>query len=167
VNYLKHRSEAPAIINCFILTVSDTRTSETDTSGRTMRDVLTKNGHSIVGYKLVPDDPVQIEDVIRKQIANSEVQVILTTGGTGITSRDSTFEIVDKLLTKKLDGFGELFRVLSFQEIGAAAMLSRATAGTANHTAIFVLPGSKPAVQLALTKLIVPELGHVVQQMNR
>ena len=118
MNYLKHRAAAPATINCFILTVSDTRTSETDTSGRTMRDVLIKNGHSVVGYKLVPDDPVQIEDVIRKQITNSEVQVILTTGGTGITSRDSTFEIVDKFLTKKLDGFGELFRVLSFQEIG-------------------------------------------------
>jgi molybdenum cofactor biosynthesis protein B len=132
-----------------------------------MQDTLTKNGHNIVGYELVPDDPVQIEDVIRKQIANSEVQVVLTTGGTGITSRDSTFEIVNKLLAKKLDGFGELFRVLSFQEIGAAAMLSRATAGTTNHTAIFVLPGSKPAVQLALTKLIVPELGHVVQQMNQ
>ena len=167
MNYLKHRAAAPATINCFILTVSDTRTSETDTSGRTMRDVLIKNGHSVVGYKLVPDDPVQIEDVMREQITNSEVQVILTTGGTGITSRDSTFEIVDKFLTKKLDGFGELFRALSFQEIGAAAMLSRATAGTANHTAIFVLPGSEPAVQLALTKLIVPELGHVVQQMNR
>jgi len=167
VNYLKHRAAAPATINCFILTVSDTRTSETDTSGRAMRDTLTKNGYNIVGYELVPDDPVQIEDVIRKQIANSEVQVVLTTGGTGITSRDSTFEIVNKLLAKKLDGFGELFRVLSFQEIGAAAMLSRATAGTTNHTAIFVLPGSEPAVQLALTKLIVPELGHVVQQMNQ
>ena len=167
MNYLKHRATAPATINCFILTVSDTRTSETDTSGHAMQDTLTKNGHNIVGYELVPDDPVQIEDVIRKQIANSEVQVVLTTGGTGITSRDSTFEIVNKLLAKKLDGFGELFRVLSFQEIGAAAMLSRATAGTTNHTAIFVLPGSKPAVQLALTKLIVPELGHVVQQMNQ
>ena len=104
---------------------------------------------------------------MRAQLADARTQVIITTGGTGITSRDGTYEAIDGLLEKRLDGFGELFRMLSFAEIGASAMMSRATAGTAARKAIFVLPGSPNAVKLAMTKLIIPELGHVAQQLNR
>jgi molybdenum cofactor biosynthesis protein B len=104
---------------------------------------------------------------VRERLGDARTQVIITTGGTGITSRDGTFEAIDGLLEKRLEGFGELFRMLSFAEIGAAAMMSRATAGTAQRKAIFVLPGSPNAVKLAMTKLILPELGHVAQQLNR
>lgn len=113
------------------------------------------------------DDPAQVTAAVRRQLTDPDTRVIITTGGTGITSRDGTYEAVDKLLDKRLDGFGELFRMLSFQEIQAAAMLTRATAGTIGRTAIFVLPGSEHAVRLAMTRLILPELGHVVQQLNR
>jgi molybdenum cofactor biosynthesis protein B len=121
----------------------------------------------VTGSEIVKDDPDRVLSCIRRQLADSATRVIITTGGTGITSRDGTFEAVDRLLEKRLDGFGELFRMLSFEEIRAAAMLSRATAGTVGRKAIFVLPGSEPAVRLAMTRLILPELGHIVQQLNR
>jgi molybdopterin adenylyltransferase len=162
----QHRAAAPRRARCFVLTVSDTRTAETDTSGRAIRELLTDAGHEIAGHEIVRDEPSQVSTVVREQIRDAAVQVVITTGGTGITSRDGTFEAIDGLLEKRLDGFGELFRMLSFQEIGAAAMLSRATAGTVQQKAVFVLPGSENAVRLALTKLILPELGHVLQQLS-
>ena len=162
-----HKAQAPASVGCFVLTVSDTRTIATDTSGRAIRDLLEGAGHQVVGATLVRDEPDQVTGVIRRQLADPSTRVIVTTGGTGITSRDGTFEAVDRLLEKRLTGFGELFRMLSFQEIGSAAMLSRAAAGTVGAKAIFVLPGSENAVRLAMTRLIVPELGHVVQQLNK
>ena len=167
MSHLQHQGSAPAVVRCFILTVSDTRTPDTDTSGRAIRDLLSAAGHEIAGHAIVRDEPDRVTAAVREQIARPDVQAIITTGGTGVTSRDGTFEAVDRLLEKRLDGFGELFRHLSFEEIGAAAMLSRATAGTAGRTAIFVLPGSEHAVRLALTRLIVPELGHVVSQVTR
>jgi len=167
VSHVEHKSRAPASVACYVLTVSDTRTPETDTSGRAIRDLLEEAGHTVAGYAIVRDEPAQVTATVRQQLDAGGARVILTTGGTGITSRDGTFEAIDGLLEKRLDGFGELFRMLSFQEIGSAAMMSRAAAGTAGRTAIFVLPGSPDAVRLAMTRLILPELGHVVQQLSR
>jgi molybdopterin adenylyltransferase len=162
----QHRAAAPRSARCFVLTVSDTRTADNDGSGRAIRDLLTGAGHQVTGSTIVRDEPTEVSAVVRQQIADERIQVVLTTGGTGITSRDGTFEAIDALLEKRLDGFGELFRMLSFQEIGAAAMLSRATAGTTRGKAVFVLPGSENAVRLAMTRLILPELGHVLQQLS-
>lgn len=163
----EHKARAPATARCFVLTVSDTRTPDTDSSGRTIRDLLVAAGHDVTGHTIVRDEPAQVAALVRAQLADPQVQVIIATGGTGISSRDGTYEAVDSLIEKRLDGFGELFRMLSFAEIGSAAMMSRATAGTASGKAIFVLPGSENAVRLAMTRLIVPELGHVMQQLSK
>jgi molybdopterin adenylyltransferase len=167
VSLATHRAQAPATVTCFVLTVSDTRRPDTDTSGRAIRDLLEAAGHRIAGHAIVRDEPAEVGARVREQIADPDTEVIITTGGTGITRRDGTYEAVSALLEKRLDGFGELFRMLSFEDIGPAAMMSRAMAGTAAGTAIFVLPGSEAAVRLAMTRLIVPELGHVVQQLRR
>jgi molybdenum cofactor biosynthesis protein B len=163
----EHRAAAPHRARCFVLTVSDTRTPDNDTSGRAIRELLAAAGHEIAGHAIVRDEPSEVSAIVRAQVANAAVQVVITTGGTGITSRDGTFEAIDGLLEKRLDGFGELFRMLSFEEIGAAAMLSRAIAGTIERKAVFVLPGSENAVRLALTRLIIPELGHILQQLSK
>lgn len=163
----EHKAQAPASVGCFVLTVSDTRTSGTDASGRAIRDLLEAAGHTITGSAIVKDDPELVIEQVRRHLADATTRVIITTGGTGITARDATYEAIDRLLQKRLDGFGELFRAISFQEIGAAAMLSRAVAGTAGRKAIFVLPGSENAVRLAMSRLILPELGHIVQQLDK
>jgi molybdopterin adenylyltransferase len=163
----QHRAAGPARVRCFVLTVSDTRTPNTDTSGLAIRDLLAAAGHEVVGQAIVRDEPDQVKTTIKEQLADERVQVVITTGGTGISTRDGTYEVIDKLFEKRLDGFGELFRMLSFQEIGAAAMMSRATAGTVQRKAIFVLPGSENAVRLATSRLIIPELPHVVQQLSK
>ena len=167
MSQVEHKAHAPASVSCYILTVSDSRTEETDTGGRLIRELLHNAGHTVSGHSIVKDDPHAVTLHVEGQLLASDTQVIITTGGTGITSRDGTFEAINGLLEKRLDGFGELFRMLSFQEIGPAAMMSRAIAGTASRKAIFVLPGAPNAVQLAMTRLILPELGHVVQQLNR
>jgi molybdenum cofactor biosynthesis protein B len=167
VSVQEHKSHAPASVGCFVLTVSDTRTEANDTGGQAIRQLLETSGHAVTGHAIVRDEPDEVTLIVRTELANGQSQVIITTGGTGITSRDGTFEAIDRLLEKRLPGFGELFRMISFEEIGAAAMLSRATAGSAARKAIFVLPGSPDAVRLAMTKLILPELGHVVQQLSR
>ena len=148
-----------------MLTISDSRTEADDVSGDWITSLLGTAGHIVHGRALVPDDPILVEKTIRENAGT--VDVVITTGGTGITSRDSTFEAIDRLLEKRLDGFGELFRVLSYEEIGSAAMLTRACAGTLGRTAIFSLPGSEHAVRLGMTKLILPEIGHVVRELNR
>jgi molybdenum cofactor biosynthesis protein B len=163
----EHKAEAPPAVRCYVLTVSDTRTVQSDTSGLAIRDLLVSAGHQVAGYGIVRDEPSQVSRAVREQLADTNVQVVITTGGTGITSRDGTFDAIDAMFDKRLDGFGELFRMLSFEEIGPAAMMSRAVAGTVNRKAIFVLPGSEHAVRLAMTRLIVPELGHVVQQLSK
>jgi molybdenum cofactor biosynthesis protein B len=167
VSQEEHKSHAPASVRCFVLTVSDTRTEATDTGGGAIRELLESAGHVVTGRAIVRDDPEAVTTAVTRQLSDARTQVIVTTGGTGITSRDGTFEAIDRLLEKRLTGFGELFRMLSFEQIGAAAMMSRATAGTAAGKAIFVLPGSPDAVRLAMTRLIIPELGHVVQQVSR
>jgi molybdenum cofactor biosynthesis protein B len=165
VSVATHRKEAPASVRCFVLTISDTRTVETDTSGAAIAEALTKAGHEVAGRRIVGDDPAAVRKIVRTE--SGDVGVIITTGGTGVTARDSTYEAITALLDKRLDGFGELFRMLSYQQIGAAAMLSRACAGSIGTTAIFALPGSEPAVRLAMEKLILPEIGHVVRELHR
>src|SRR5262245_24709095 len=140
---------------------------ETDTGGRAIVDLLEAAGHKVVGRALVRDDPEMVRSTIERQLANPEVRVIITTGGTGITSRDSTYEAVAALLDKRLDGFGELFRMLSFEQVGAAAMLSRACAGLVAGRIVVALPGSEAAVRLALERLLIPELGHLVREASR
>jgi len=167
VSHVEHKAQAPASISCYILTVSDTRTPDTDSGGDAIRDLLEQAGHTITGRDIVRDEPRDVSARVSERLGDARTQIIITTGGTGITSRDGTYEAVNQLLDKRLDGFGELFRMLSFQEIGAAAMMSRATAGTARGKAVFELPGSPNAVRLAMTRLIIPELGHVVQQLAK
>ena len=161
----EHRQDAPASVRCFVLTISDSRTEETDTSGNAITEMLESAGHQVVGRRIVRDDPPAVRGAVKGQVTNAEV--IITSGGTGITTRDGTYEAIFALLDKSLDGFGEIFRMLSYHEIGPAAMLSRACAGTLGRCAVFSLPGSEHAVRLAMTKLIVPEIGHVVRELNR
>ena len=160
-----HRKTAVAGVRCAVLTISDTRAPETDVSGRTIVELLEAAGHVVAKRQILRDDPKDVHDAVLGQVGG--VDAIITTGGTGITSRDSTYEAIAELVEKRLDGFGELFRWLSYQEIGSAAMLSRACAGVARGTAIFMLPGAENAVRLAMTKLILPELGHVVRELRR
>ena len=164
---LEHKAQAPLSVACFVLTVSDTRTETNDTGGQAIRELLERAGHSVAGHAIVEDEASQVAATIRERLADQATQVIITTGGTGISARDTTFEAVTALFEKRLDGFGELFRMISFHQIGSAAMMSRATAGTVGRKAIFVLPGSPAAVRLAMEKLILPELGHVVQQLSK
>jgi molybdenum cofactor biosynthesis protein B len=160
-----HHKSAVTGVRCAVLTISDTRAMETDVSGRAIVNLLEEAGHVVAKRQILRDEPKDVHDVVLSQIGG--VDAIVTTGGTGISSRDSTYEAVTGLLDKRLDGFGELFRVLSYQEIGSAAMLSRATAGVARGTVIFLLPGAENAVHLAMTKLILPELGHIVRELRR
>jgi molybdenum cofactor biosynthesis protein B len=160
-----HKRDAPKTVRYFVLTISDTRTPATDTSGDAIVSLLEAGGHELTGRQIVKDDADAVRQVVLSQQAAADV--IITTGGTGITSRDSTYEAIVGLLDKRLDGFGELFRMLSYPEIGAAAMLTRACAGTLGRTAIFALPGSEHAVRLGISKLILPELGHVVRELRR
>jgi molybdenum cofactor biosynthesis protein B len=154
-------------VRCFVLTISDTRVAATDTGGQAIVELLEANGHQVAGRAIVRDDPDAIRAAIERQLGDASAQVIITTGGTGITSRDSTYEVVCNLLEKRLDGFGELFRMLSYEEIGPSAMLSRACAGTAMGKIIVSLPGSEHAVRLGVTKLLLPELGHLVRELSR
>jgi len=163
----EHKAQAPPTVGCFVITVSDTRTEANDTSGRAIRELLQAAGHSVTGHAIVRDEPSEVAALVRSRLDDGGTQVIITTGGTGISARDATFEAVNALFEKRLDGFGELFRMLSFQDIGSSAMMSRATAGTIGRRALFVLPGSLAAVRLAMEKLIVPELGHIVQQLRK
>jgi molybdopterin adenylyltransferase len=167
VSVAEHKSAAPQRVRCFVVTVSDTRTDANDTSGRAICELLTEAGHEVSGRVIVRDEPDVVAGVIRAQIADADVDVIITTGGTGLTSRDSTYEAVAALLDKRLDGFGELFRMLSYEDIGPAAMLSRAVAGSVNRTFVAALPGSEGAVRLAMSKLLLPELPHIVQQLSK
>ena len=164
---LEHKQHAPASVRCYVITVSDTRTEDTDISGRTIVERLTEAGHHIAGRVIVKDDAALVRSTIERQLASGDVDAIITTGGTGISSRDTTYEVVDSLLQKRLDGFGEIFRMLSYQEIGSSAMMSRATAGLAARHVVIALPGSERAVRLAMDKLVVPELGHLVQQARK
>jgi len=163
----EHKAHAPKSVGCFVLTISDTKTPETDTSGALIRELLGAAGHAVAGSAIVCDEPAQVQQMIRQAAADPAVQVIILTGGTGITSRDSTYEAVEALLDKRLPGFGELFRVLSYQQIGPAAMLSRAQLGVHQRRIVASLPGSPDACRLALEKLLIPEMSHLVREVSR
>jgi molybdenum cofactor biosynthesis protein B len=150
-----------------VITCSDTRTQETDTSGQLIRKLLEEQGHRVIGYHLVKDDPAQIQLWIARGTSNEPVQAVIINGGTGISRRDSTFEAVDEMLEKRLSGFGEIFRYLTYQEIGSPAIMTRATAGIINGRVLFSIPGSENAVRLAMQKLILPELGHLVKELSK
>jgi molybdopterin adenylyltransferase len=153
-------------VGCAVLTVSDTRSPETDRSGRLIRQLLRENGHRIENYALLKDEPEQIQAMVAEWVVQPDIQAIVLNGGTGIAPRDTTYDAIERLLDKTLPGFGELFRWLSYQEIGSRAMASRAVAGVHQGTLIFSLPGSSNAVQLAMEKLILPELTHLVKQLS-
>jgi len=163
----EHKSSAPQEIRVAVITVSDTRTLETDTGGKCVADYLAKNGHTLVQRAIVPDEPTQMEILIGSLANRTDVDAILITGGTGISGRDQTYETISSLLERSLPGYGELFRTLSYQEIGAAAMLSRATGGLVGNTLLLSMPGSPAAVRLAMEKLILPELGHLIREAQR
>jgi molybdopterin adenylyltransferase len=165
----KHREASPDHIRIAVLTISDTRTSETDTGGNTIVDFMQGAGHEVERREIVRDDVPRIEEVLVELLADAGVNAVVTTGGTGISGRDSTYEVASNLIDKKLDGFGEIFRMLSYEEIGAAAMLSRAVAGVVTTASgpkfLACLPGSTNAVRLAMEKLLVPEMPHVVFEL--
>jgi molybdenum cofactor biosynthesis protein B len=156
-----HRAHGPRTVPTLVITVSDTRTLETDTGGALVAELLSAAGHSVVSREVVRDDPDEIQAALRRALARDEVRAVVLTGGTGVAPRDVTPESVAPLLERVIPGFGELFRMLSFHEIGSAAVLSRALAGLAAGRVVFVLPGSRAAVRLALERLILPELGHL------
>jgi len=162
-----HKEKAPREVSCFVLTVSDTRTSDTDRSGSLIRELLEGAGHRVTGSDIVPDDAAQIRTGVRVAVKRLDTEVVLVTGGTGISRRDRTVDTIRKMIERELDGFGELFRMLSYRDIGASAMLSRAVAGAIGEKMIFVLPGSPDAVKLALNELILPELGHMVRELTK
>ncbi|MBL9090695.1 MAG: molybdenum cofactor biosynthesis protein MoaB [Planctomycetaceae bacterium] len=163
----EHRATSPTSVRCAVVTVSDTRTPETDTGGRTVAELLVAAGHAVVAREIIPDDPPRMRALLEEFVVREEIDAVLLTGGTGISSRDQTFETVSSLLTKSLPGYGEIFRLLSYQEIGAAGMLSRAVGGLIERTAVFTMPGSPGGVRLAMEKLIAPELAHVVREARR
>ncbi|QHA92882.1 MogA/MoaB family molybdenum cofactor biosynthesis protein [Bacillus sp. N1-1] len=168
MSFSEHKSSAPAVIYCLIITVSDTRTNETDKSGKIISSLLEEKGHKVIERTIVKDDQEEIRSAIQRGIAASDVDAVLLNGGTGISKRDVTYEVVEGVLEKELAGFGELFRMISYtDDIGTPAMLSRAIGGVTRETAIFAMPGSSGAVKLAMSKLLIPELPHIVRELRK
>ena len=156
-----HRKQAPARVPTAVITVSDTRTPETDTGGDRVVECLEGAGHPVVCREIVADEPSQIQALLARVLEQADLGAVILTGGTGVAPRDQTPEAVEPLLDRVVPGFGELFRMLSYEEIGAAALLSRAVAGLVGGRVVFVIPGSRGAVRLAMEKLILPEIGHL------
>ncbi|WLR60832.1 MogA/MoaB family molybdenum cofactor biosynthesis protein [Guptibacillus hwajinpoensis] len=162
-----HKKDAPSI-RALIITVSDTRTVETDKSGDVIYSLLEDNSHMVGQRKIVKDEQEEIRHAIQKGIDDKGVDVVLLNGGTGISKRDVTYEVVEAILEKELAGFGELFRMISYtDDIGTSAMLSRAIGGVTGETAIFAMPGSSGAVKLAMSRLLLPELPHIVRELHK
>ncbi len=162
----EHRRSGDRPVRVYVVTASDSRGEAEDTSGAWLKGALSAAGHVLVGYRVVKDEPDQVREALRAA-AGAGAEAVVVNGGTGISGRDRTYEVVAGLLEKRLDGFGELFRMLSFQEIGSAAMLSRAVAGTWQGRVVFSVPGSTAAVRLAWERLIGPELGHVAFELGK
>ncbi len=158
----EHKNKAHRTVRCAVITLSDTRDETTDKSGQRIKALLAEHEQPVVSYQILKDEPDQITAAVRALLARPDVDVILTNGGTGIAPRDTTFEAIQGLLEKEIPGFGEMFRMLSYEDIGSAAMLTRATAGVAQGKVIISLPGSTGAVELGMTKLVLPELGHML-----
>ena len=163
----KHKESAPETVRVAILTISDTRTPETDTGGDVAKELLEGAGQEVVERRIVRDEVSGIRNNLIDLLARSDVEAVVTTGGTGISARDTTYEVVERMLEKRLDGFGEIFRMLSYEEIGSAAIMSRALAGSVGSKFVASLPGSRNAVRLAVEKLLVPELSHVVFELRK
>jgi len=163
----QHRAESPRALRCAVATISDTRSLANDTGGQGVVDRLVAAGHEVVAREILPDEPARMVPLLERWRDADDVDAILMTGGTGISSRDQTYETVSQLLTKPLPGYGELFRWLSYQEIGAAAILSRAVGGLLGRKVLLTMPGSPAAVRLAMEKIILPELGHLVREARR
>ncbi len=163
----QHRESAPETVRVAVLTVSDTRTPETDTGGDVVEELMRGAGHEVVAREIVRDEAASIRTRLVDLLDRTDVDAVVTTGGTGISARDTTYEVVDRMIEKKLDGFGELFRMLSYEEIGAAAVLSRAVAGTVGTKLVASLPGSRNAVRLGVEKLLAPEISHVVFELRK
>ena len=162
----KHKEKARKSLGCFVITVSDTRDETSDQSGQLIKSLVAGEGHRLVGYRIVKDEPPQIKSLLQEMLMKGDIEAVILNGGTGISPRDGTYEVVSQLLEKRLDGFGELFRFLSYQDIGSAAIMSRAVAGVAKGKVLISLPGSKGAVDLAMRRLVLPELGHMVSQLQ-
>jgi molybdopterin adenylyltransferase len=163
----QHRAQAAATLRCAVITVSDSRTLETDTGGKAVVDYLAAAGHAVVAREIVPDEPGRMRPLLEALRQRDDLDAILLTGGTGITGRDQTYETVTALLSKPLPGYGEVFRMLSFHEIGSAAILSRAVGGLYGDKVLLTMPGSPAAVRLAMERIIVPELPHLVREARR
>jgi molybdenum cofactor biosynthesis protein B len=166
-SHREHKEKAKTQVSCGVVTVSDTRTRETDTSGQLILSMLEKAGHRVSQYHIIKDEPGQIRPLLSTLVADPAVDAVLINGGTGVARRDVTFDAIRTVIEKELPGFGELFRMLSYQDIGSAALLSRATAGTVQGKVVFSVPGSKGAVQLAMEKLILPEMPHIVFELHK
>ena len=166
MSHIEHRKEAPASLRFFVVTASDTRGEAEDESGAFLKGAIAQAGHALAGYRIVRDEPVELRRAL-DEAAAAGAEVVVVNGGTGIAARDRTYEAVAAVLEKRIEGFGEIFRALSYEEIGAAAMLSRAVAGVWGGRAIFSVPGSKAAVRLAWEKLIAPEAGHVLRELRK
>jgi len=166
--YQEHTRDAQALTaRCAVVTLSDTRTPDTDKSGKRIRELLESEGHAVGRYHVIPDEPTALHALLTELLADAQLDAVITNGGTGISRRDTTIEVVEQHLEQTLPGFGELFRMLSFQQIGSGAMLSRAIGGVSRGKLVFALPGSTAAVELAVTKLILPELKHLLRELHK
>jgi molybdopterin adenylyltransferase len=162
-----HKEKAQQSVACAVITVSDSRTPETDTSGEIIKEYLLGSNHQINHYQVIKDEPTEIRSLLVQLAGEADIQAMIFNGGTGISRRDRTFDVIDGLLEKRLVGFGEIFRMLSYQDIGSAAIMSRATAGTLQGKVIIAIPGSPAAARLAMERLILPELAHMVWELQR
>jgi molybdenum cofactor biosynthesis protein B len=167
MGYREHKEKSPRSVTCAVLTISDSRTEQDDESGKLLKEKLSQNGHRVLAYAILKNDADSIKRKIEELLELADLQVIITSGGTGISHRDITVETISPVLEKKIDGFGELFRFLTFQEIGTGSMMSRAMAGMAAGKVIICVPGSLNAVELALESIILPEIGHMVREATR
>jgi molybdenum cofactor biosynthesis protein B len=166
--YDEHQRAAGAIVaRCAVVTLSDTRTPETDKSGARIRELLESEGHVTAEYRVIPDEAGQLRSLLTALVARGDIDAILTSGGTGVSRRDTTVPVIEQVIEQPLPGFGELFRMLSWEQIGSGAMLSRAVGGIANGKAVFAMPGSTKAVELAMTRLILPEIRHVLRELRK
>lgn len=165
--YEEHLRDATASGRCVVITLSDTRTEASDASGRRIRELLTTAGHAVVEYRIIHDEAVDLHHLLTEMLAREDIDVVLTNGGTGVSRRDRTIEVVERHLDQPLPGFGELFRALSFQQIGSGAMMSRAVGGIGRGKVIFAMPGSTKAVDLAMSQLVLPELKHLLYELRK
>ena len=167
MGYQEHKHDEPKSVSCAVITISDTRTEQDDESGRLIMQKLSESGHEVISYCMLKNEAASIKEKISELLKMEELQVIITTGGTGVSSRDVTVDTIYPLLEKKLDGFGELFRFLTYHDIGTASIMSRSVAGVTKGKVIICLPGSSNATSLAIDRIILPEIGHLVREATR